>query len=145
MEVSKSAPFPAIGGCEKLVFKPSIALIPTNPEAFAPTGIDATVTFPQDETPNGLATSTLKGAVVSLPQGMSINPAAGDGQKATSPEQVGFGTTNQSNCPNAAKIGSAELEVPALPATLKGSVYSAPPNPATSSASGSSPTNRAST
>jgi hypothetical protein len=126
---SKSAPFPAVSGCEKLVFKPSITLTPTNPEAFAPTGVDATVRIPQDETPNGLATSTLKGAVVSLPEGMSINPAAGDGLEACSASQVGFETTNQSNCPNAAKIGSAELDVPALPATLHGSVYQRTPEP----------------
>ena len=126
---SKSASFPAIGGCDKLVFKPSITLTPTNPEAFAPTGVDATVTIPQDETAKGLASSTLKGAVVSLPQGMSINPAAGDGLEACSAEQVGFETTNTSNCPDAAKIGSAELEVPALESTLHGSVYQRTPEP----------------
>jgi len=124
-----SAPFPVIGGCEKLIFESSITLTPTNPEAFAPTGIDAVVKFPQDETPNGLATSTLKGAVVSLPEGMSINPAAGDGLEACSADQVGFETTNQSDCPDAAKIGSAELEVPALEATLHGSVYQRTPEP----------------
>jgi len=129
VEVSRSAPFPPIGGCEKLVFKPSFTATPTNPEAFAPTGLDAVLTIPQDETPKGLATSTLKGAVVSLPQGMSINPAAGDGLEACSPEQVGFETTNQSHCPDGAKIGSAEIEVPALEATLNGSVYQRTPEP----------------
>ncbi|HEU4738059.1 MAG TPA: hypothetical protein VFS54_03130, partial [Solirubrobacterales bacterium] len=102
---SKSAPFPGVGGCEKLVFKPSITLTPTNPEAFAPTGVDAVVKIPQDETPQGLATSTLKGAVVSLPEGFSINPAQADGIEACSASEVGFETTNQSNCPNASKIG----------------------------------------
>ncbi|HEU4462958.1 MAG TPA: hypothetical protein VFR75_10235, partial [Solirubrobacterales bacterium] len=116
--VSKSGPFPDIGGCEKLAFKPTLTTTPTNPEAFAPTGLDAVLTIPQDETPQGLASSTLKGAVVSLPQGISINPAAGDGLEACSPEQVGFGTTDQSNCPDAAKIGSVELDVPALAQTL---------------------------
>ena len=129
VEVSKSAAFPPIGGCEKLVFDPTFSATPTNPEAFAPTGLDAVLTIPQDETPQGRATSTLKGAVVSLPEGMSINPAAGDGQEACSSEQVGFGTTGQSNCPDGAKIGSAELVVPALEATLHGSVYLRTPEP----------------
>jgi hypothetical protein len=129
VEVSKSAPFPAIGGCDKLVFKPAFTATPTNPEAFAPTGLDAVLTIPQDETPKGLATATLKGAVVSLPEGMSINPAAGDGLEACSASQVGFETTNTSNCPDASKIGSVELDVPALAETLNGSVYQRTPEP----------------
>lgn len=124
-----NVPFPQIGGCSKLSFNPKFSLTPTNPEAFAPTGIDAVLEIPQDETPKGLATSTLRSAVVTLPQGMTINPAAADGLAACSVEQVGFGTTNTSNCPDAAKIGSAEVEVPALERTLHGSVYQRTPEP----------------
>jgi hypothetical protein len=50
---SMSAPFPNITGCSKLTFEPSFQITPTNPEAAAPTGIDATLTIPQDETPQG--------------------------------------------------------------------------------------------
>ena len=39
---TKSAPFPQITGCGKLDFEPSFTAIPTNPEAAAPTGLDAT-------------------------------------------------------------------------------------------------------
>jgi hypothetical protein len=122
-----SAPFPQITGCGQLVFEPTFTAIPTNPEAAAPTGIDATLKIPQNETPQGLATSTMKSALVSLPQGMSINPAAGDGLGACSPQQVGYGTTEPSHCPDAAKIGSVEIEVPALKETLNGSVYQRTP------------------
>jgi hypothetical protein len=124
-----SAPFPQITGCGKLEFAPTFSATPTNPEAAAPTGLDATLRIPQDETPDGLATSTLKGAVVTLPEGMSINPAAGDGLDACSDEQVGFGRNEASHCPAAAKIGSAEIEVPALEDTLRGSVYQRTPVP----------------
>lgn len=127
VEVSKSAPYPTIFGCDKLEFKPTFTATPTNPEAFAPTGLDAVLNIPQNETPLSNATSTLKSALVSLPQGMSINPAAGDGLAACSASEVGFGTTNQSNCPDAAKIGSAEIDVPALERTLNGSVYQRTP------------------
>jgi hypothetical protein len=122
-----SAPFPQITGCGKLEFAPTFSAIPTNPEAAAATGLDATLTIPQDETPQGRATSTLKSAVVSLPEGVTINPAAGDGLEACSPAQVGFETTKPSACPDAAKIGSAEVEVPALEKTLNGSVYQRTP------------------
>ncbi|MGN6276344.1 MAG: hypothetical protein ACTHNP_10535, partial [Solirubrobacterales bacterium] len=122
-----SAPYPQITGCGKLAFKPTFAAVPTNPEASAPTGLDAELTIPQDESPQGLATSTLKSAVVALPEGVTINPAAGDGLEGCSPAQVGFQTAEPSHCPDAAKIGSVEVEVPALEDVLKGSVYQRTP------------------
>jgi len=122
-----SAPFPQISGCAKLTFNPTFTAIPTNPEAAAPTGLDATLRIPQNEAPDDLATSTLKGAAVTLPAGLSINPAAADGLEACSSEQVGFGTTRTSACPAAAKIGSVEMEVPALEDTLEGAVYQRTP------------------
>lgn len=124
-----SAPFPQLGGCGKLGFGLSFSATPTNPEAAAPTGLDAVLEIPQDETPNGTAPSTLKSARVSLPAGMTINPAAGDGLAACSAAQVGFATASPSACPDAAKIGSAEIEVPALERTLNGSVYQRTPEP----------------
>ena len=124
-----SAPFPQIGGCEKVDFDPVFSATPTNPEAAAPTGLDATLRIPQNEAPEDLATSVLKGAHVSLPEGMTINPAAGDGLAACSPEQVGFGTTGPSHCPDAAKIGSVEIDAPALERTLEGAVYQRTPEP----------------
>jgi hypothetical protein len=126
---SLTAPFPQIGGCEKLSFAPQFSATPTNPEAAAPTGLDATLRIPQDETPKGLATSTLKGAVVTLPEGMSVNSAAGAGLEACSSEQVRVGTNEDAACPDAAKIGSVEVEVPALEETLNGAVYQRTPEP----------------
>jgi len=122
-----SATFPQITGCGKVLFEPSFTAIPTNPEASAPTGLDAVLTVPQDETPQGFATSDLKSAVVSLPEGMTINPAAGDGLRGCSPAEVGFGKEEPSHCPDAAKIGSAEVDVPALEKTLHGAVYQRTP------------------
>jgi hypothetical protein len=126
---SKTVPFPKITGCGKLSFDPSFSLTPTNPEASAPTGVEADLTIPQDETAKGLATSTLKGAVVSLPEGMTINSAAGDGLAACSAEEVHFEENVPAQCPDAAKIGSAEIDVPALEHVLKGAVYQRTPEP----------------
>jgi hypothetical protein len=124
---TRTAPFPQIIGCGKLKFEPKFTAIPTNPEAAAPTGLDADLTVPQDETAQGRATSTLKSAVVSLPEGMTVNAAAGDGLQGCSAEQVGFETPRPSACPDASKIGSAEIEAPALEHTLEGSVYQRTP------------------
>ena len=124
-----STPFPQISGCEKLSFNPSFSVTPTNPEASAPSGLDAILKIPQNEGPDDLASSTLKAAEVTLPEGFAINPAAGDGLAACSIEQVGFGTNRAASCPDAAKLGSVELDVPALERTLNGSVYQRTPEP----------------
>jgi hypothetical protein len=126
---SMTAPFQPISGCGKLSFDPKLSVTPTNPEAAAPTGIDAELQIPQDEAANSLATSTLKSAVVSLPQGFTINPAAGDGLASCSAAEVGFERNEDARCPDAAKIGSVELEVPALEHVLQGSVYQRTPEP----------------
>ncbi|HET8954513.1 MAG TPA: hypothetical protein VFN18_02515 [Solirubrobacterales bacterium] len=122
-----STPFPKIGGCGKVEFEPRFSLIPTNPEAAAPTGVDSELVIPQDETPQGRATSTMRSARVSLPEGLAINPAAGDGLEACSAGQVGFGRNEPSHCPDGAKIGSVEVDVPALADTLHGAVYQRTP------------------
>jgi hypothetical protein len=124
---TKSAPFPQITGCGKVNFNPRFSATATNPEASAPTGFDAELEIPQDETPQGRTTSALKSAVVTLPEGLTINPAAGQGLEGCSPAQVGFQTTKPSHCPDGSKIGSAEIEVPALERTLNGSVYQRTP------------------
>lgn len=125
----KEVPFPQMGGCGKLAFEPQFTAVPTNPEAFAPTGIDTELKIPQDETPHGRATSTLRSAVVSLPEGFTINPAAGDGQASCSAQEVGVGENRSAACPGAAKIGSIEADVPALERPLHGSVYLRTPEP----------------
>jgi hypothetical protein len=124
-----TAPLEDITGCGKISFNPSFTAVPTDPEAAAPTGLDAELVIPQDETPVGRGTSTLKGAVVTLPAGLAINPSAGDGLGACSPEQVGYGKSEPSHCPDSAKIGSVEIEAPALADTLHGSVYQRTPEP----------------
>ena len=124
-----SAPFPQIIGCQALQFSPRFTILPTNPEAAAPTGVEADLEIPQNESPQGRATSTLKSAVVTLPEGLTINPAAGTGLEACSTEQVGFGKNEDAQCPDAAKIGSADIEVPALEHTLHGAIYQRTPEP----------------
>lgn len=121
--------FPPITGCGKLVFAPSFTTALTNPEAAAPSGLDTELTVPQDESPQGISTSTLKSARVTFPPGIAINPAAADGLQGCSAEQVGYGQNAQANCPQAAKIGTLEAEVPALEKTLHGAVYQRSPEP----------------
>jgi hypothetical protein len=122
-------PFPRMGGCGALAFEPKFTAVPTNPEAFAPTGLDTDLVLPQNEAPNGRATSTLRSAQVTLPPGFTINPAAGDGQQACSSEQLHFAEARVAECPDASKVGSIEADVPALERPLHGSVYLRTPEP----------------
>lgn len=125
----KSAAFPDITGCGKLGFAPTFTMAPTNPEAAAPTGVDTELRVPQDESPQGLSTSTVKSASVTLPAGFAINPAAAAGLEACSAEQVGYGRNVSASCPDGAKIGSIEADVPALEEPLHGAVYQRTPEP----------------
>jgi hypothetical protein len=124
-----SAPFPEISGCGKLDFAPTFHVLASNPEASAPTGLEADLSVPQDETPQGRATSNLKTARITLPEGLTINPSAASAIDACGPEQVGFGGSEVAHCPDAAKIGSAEIDVPALAHPLHGWVYQRSPEP----------------
>jgi hypothetical protein len=124
-----TAPFPATTGCDKLDFKPSFTAAPTSREAGAPTGLETTLKIPQNETPEGLATSQLRSAKVVLPEGMTISPTAADGLAACSAEQVRYGEAAESACPEAAKIGTAELDVPPLSRRMHGALYQRTPEP----------------
>lgn len=122
-----AATLPGITGCGLIAFDPSLSVTPTNSEAAAPTGLDAQLDVPQDETVGGRATSELRYATVTLPEGMTIAPGAADGLEACSAEQVGLETRLPAACPSAAKIGSAEFDVPQLSRRLHGDVYQRTP------------------
>jgi hypothetical protein len=123
------APLPPIDGCDEVEFHPSFTVTPTSHEAAAPSGLDASLSMPQNETVDGLATSQLRDAIVTLPRGMTIAAGAADGLAACSEQQVGYKTRASAHCPDAAKIGSTEIDVPALPRVLHGSIYQRTPEP----------------
>src|SRR5262249_1809392 len=76
-----AAASPAFPGCASLPFNPEISLKPTTNHAASSSGMDVNLTLPQDKItdPNGLAEAHLKNAVVTLPQGMTLNPSSADG------------------------------------------------------------------
>jgi hypothetical protein len=126
---SDEASLPPITGCEGLQFEPSIKFATGNSTAGEPTGLDVSLTIPQTNAINLPATSAMRSAKVTLPQGMTISPGAADGLEACSDAQVGLGTEAESHCPNAAKLGSATFTSPALPEPLHGSIYQRTPEP----------------
>jgi hypothetical protein len=110
-------------GCGKLSFTPSIRIQPDTSVADSPAGLHVDLHIPQNGEPNGLAEPDLKKAVVTLPEGMTVNPSAADGLAACSPAQIDLSGPGAATCPDASKIGSVEVDSPLLDHPLPGAVY----------------------
>jgi hypothetical protein len=121
--VSARSTLPPFTGCERLGFTPAVSLQSDTSAADSPSGLSLTLQVPQDEAPEGLATSSLEQAVVTLPAGVSVSPAAAAGLQACSQTEIGLDDAAPPSCPEASKIGLVRIHTPLLPDTLTGSVY----------------------
>ncbi len=128
-------------GCDRLSFNPTIGARPTTLAAQSPTGLDFSLEVKDEGIRNpakgALAASQIKKAVVTLPEGMSVNPSIAAGLNVCTPAQLARETADSppgAGCPDASKIGSLEIETPLLEGKLiKGSLFQAPQDdPATS-------------
>jgi hypothetical protein len=128
-QVNAETSLPPITGCGKVGFEPTLSLTPTSPIAAEPTGFDSKLTMSQDETPKGRGTSALRAARVVFPPELSVAAGAGNGLSACSADEVGLGTREAAHCPEAAKIGTVEVETPVLERPLHGAVYLRTPSP----------------
>jgi hypothetical protein len=120
---SATASTPALTGCDRLNFGPSLLVRPETFQADAPSGYELDIHVPQSPNPVNLATPDLRDAVVTLPQGTVVSPSAADGLQSCTEAQVGLHTLQPTTCPQAATIGSAEIDTPVLPNPLMGSIY----------------------
>src|SRR5690606_24365889 len=68
-----------ISGCESLPFNPSVNIETTTRQTDAPSGLSFTLNVPQSDSPDGLATAHVRNVSVTLPEGVSISPAAASG------------------------------------------------------------------
>ncbi len=90
--LSNTQPMPALDGCDRLPFTPEIKVSPDSQQASKPTGLTVDVHVPQEGqlNPEGLAQSNIKNIVVTLPEGVTLNPSGGDGLLGCSEAQIGF-------------------------------------------------------
>jgi hypothetical protein len=148
---------PPVTGCAALAahFDPGFTFRPQGHVADSPSAFDADLSVPQNDEPPagvaedpsesgapaywrseaGLATSQLKDTTVTLPPGVTVNPAGASGLATCSEEQMGLLTTSGEapspirfddqpvTCPDASKIGTVEIETPLLEKTVEGTVY----------------------
>jgi hypothetical protein len=119
----------ALDGCGRLPFEAEIKVASDEETASTPSGLKVDVHVPQEETlnPSGLAPTELKKMTVALPEGVVLNPAAGDGLGACTLEEVGLHSDSEASCPNNSKLATATISTPLLPNPLKGFVYLASP------------------
>lgn len=116
----------SVSGCKEVPFKPEIAVTPGAGQSQSdhPDAATVEVKVPQSTSAVTLDSSTVKDARVTLPEGMTLNPAVATGLEACSDAQFGEGTANPIACPSGSKIGEVTIETPDLPAkSLTGSVY----------------------
>jgi hypothetical protein len=140
---SSGAPV-GMDGCDRLAFEPEIRVAPDGEAASSPSGLTVDVHVPQKESlvPSGLAEADVKDIAVALPEGVAVNPAAGDGLQGCSEGLAGYlpgesappgdlrftPTLSAPFCPNASKIGEVTIHTPLLSNPLKGFVYLASQN-----------------
>ncbi|MDX6624937.1 MAG: hypothetical protein QOE75_2869 [Solirubrobacterales bacterium] len=109
--------------CDELLFDPTIEIAPTATQADSPTGLAVDLAVPQRNDPDGRVTSHLKSVKVTMPQGMSVTPAAADGLGDCRPAQIALSSPADANCPESSKVGSIEIRTPLLDDPMPGSIY----------------------
>jgi hypothetical protein len=112
-----------ITGCDKVPFEPTLEARPTTTQADSPTGLDVNLVLPQNELPEGIASAGLRDAVVTLPEGMAVNPSSAGGLGSCSEGQIGLGDGSSPTCPANSKIGTVQIDTPLLAKPLEGGVY----------------------
>jgi uncharacterized repeat protein (TIGR01451 family) len=132
---SAGMPFGPIDGCDRLGMEPAITAEPTTTQVSAATGLVLNMKIPQTyENAYGLATANLNRAVVTLPEGITVNPSAGAGLAACSEsqykeEEAPEGAPPGGGCPNESKLGTVKIKTPAVSEEATGSVFLASPAP----------------
>jgi hypothetical protein len=123
-----------VAGCNALEFSPTLKARPTTNVADSPSGLSADLHIPQSNDLGTLATAHLRKAVVTLPEGLVLNPSGANGLAGCSSAQIGIDPQsgladgNAPACPDASKIGSVEVDTPLVDHPLPGSVFVATPH-----------------
>jgi hypothetical protein len=113
---------PALTGCDRLAFDPSITARPQVTTAGTPSGFDVRVTVPQDDSVQGLATAQLRKTVVKLPVGTTVSPASADGLGACTDAELKLGTSEEPSCPESSKVGTVSIDTPVLKDPIAGDI-----------------------
>jgi hypothetical protein len=118
-------------GCGSLPFKPTLTLSPETSQSDQPDGATVTLHLPQymDE-PSKTDSADALSAQVTLPEGMTLNPAAAQGLETCSQQQYEeAGAAEEGNCPQASEVGTLSVNAPGIKdGSLVGRVYVGAPS-----------------
>jgi hypothetical protein len=123
----------SLEGCDKLSFAPEAQGQLTTARAASPSGYALSFNINDEGLLNPKLTepSQPKKAVVTLPQGMTLNPSLAAGLGVCTPAQYAAETVSSppgAGCPNASKIGDFTVETPLFKEAIAGSLFLAAPH-----------------
>jgi hypothetical protein len=125
--VVAQAAAPAVTGCGRVPFNPTVSFAPDSRQAGSGSGVAVDVDVPQNKNPDGLASADVKRVVMKLPNGVTINPSAADGLAGCTDTDFAIKSEVVDSCPRGSKIGSATVTSPLLENPLEGSLFLASP------------------
>jgi hypothetical protein len=128
-------------GCEALEFKPRAVAQLSDPRASSPSGYSFEIKvdtggvidpecLPGEGSIAGCAPTPVRKAVVTLPEGVTINPSVGSGLGVCTPSQYSAETPVSSfgaGCPTQSKIGDFSVKSPIVSGPIEGNIYLASP------------------
>ncbi|HEX8689018.1 MAG TPA: hypothetical protein VF729_02120 [Solirubrobacterales bacterium] len=123
---------PGMLGCSALAFSPSLKARPTTANAESPSGLEVDLEVDDEGVTDaqGTAHSDIEDAQLTLPEGVTVNPAIAGGVGTCGEGQLAAETLSSApgeGCPLSSKIGSLEARTPVLEGTtLRGALYIAP-------------------
>jgi hypothetical protein len=114
-------------GCDRVPFDPRLEGQPAIRRVNSPSSFAFDLSMEQTDDPDLIAQSDVKTAVVTLPAGVRVSPAAADGLKACSLQEVHLNDDQAPECPEASKVGSLTIDTPLLEDPIPGGIYLAAP------------------
>ena len=127
------ARMPALHGCGRSAFAPTLTAAPDTTAADSPAGFTVDVKDAQDGLLNSssVAGPPIRETTLTFPAGVAINPGLAAGLQACQPSEDGSGSEAQPSCPAGSRVGTVQITSPLLSDPLEGSVYflqSSPPD-----------------
>jgi hypothetical protein len=121
-----------LAGCDGVPFAPGISATPTTKLTENPSGLDFELKLPDQGllSPGGISESQPEKTVVTLPEGVTVNPSLAEGVGVCTQTQYAAEKIDSppgSGCPEASKLGSLVARSPLIEEAIEGSLYLAAP------------------
>jgi hypothetical protein len=122
-----------LAGCNSVPFAPEVSARTTSESAESASGLDFSLALPEQGLliPGGIFESLPSKTVVTLPQGVTVNPSAANGLGVCTPAQYQAASATSGpgqGCPESSKVGTLVAKTPLLEEAIEGSVYVAAPH-----------------